>query len=315
MSQTRPTAVIVLAAGQGTRMKSALPKVMHPIGGRSLLHHAVSAAEGTCAEHLVVVVRHERDRLVAHLDSLPLASQRSLVIADQDEIPGTGRATECALTQLPEDISGTVVVTYGDVPLLRTETINDLVEVHESSSNAVTVLSAEVEDPTGYGRIVRDSSGALLRIVEQKDADEDERAISEINSGIYAFDAVALKEALASLTTDNAQGEKYLTDVIGLSRRAGRAVAATVTEDLWQVEGANDRVQLANLGKELNRRQCEKFMRAGVSIIDPDTTWIDVDVTLSQDVTILPGTQLLGATDIATGAVIGLDTTLKDTEV
>src|SRR5699024_780368 len=163
--------------------------------------------------------------LVAHLDSLPLASQRSLLIADQDEVPGTGRATECALTQLPEDISGTVVVTYGDVPLLTTETINDLVEVHESSSNAVTVLSA-VDDPTGYGRIVRDSSGALLRIVEEKDANEDERAISEINSGIYAFDAVALKEALASLTTDNAQGEKYLTDVIGLSRQAGRAVAA-----------------------------------------------------------------------------------------
>ena len=315
MSQTRPTAVIVLAAGQGTRMKSALPKVMHPIGGRSLLHHAVSAADGTHADHLVVVVRHEREQLVAHLDSLPLASQRSLLIADQDEVPGTGRATECALTQLPEDISGTVVVTYGDVPLLTTETINDLVEVHESSSNAVTVLSAEVDDPTGYGRIVRDSSGALLRIVEQKDANEDELAISEINSGIYAFDAVALKEALASLTTDNAQGEKYLTDVIGLSRQAGRPVAATVTDDLWQVEGANDRVQLANLGKELNRRQCEKFMRAGVSIIDPDTTWIDVDVAICQDVTILPGTQLLGATDVATGAVIGPDTTLKDTEV
>jgi bifunctional UDP-N-acetylglucosamine pyrophosphorylase/glucosamine-1-phosphate N-acetyltransferase len=315
MSQTSPTAVIVLAAGQGTRMKSALPKVMHPIGGRSLLHHAVSAAAGTSPEHLVVVVRHERDQLVAHLDSLPLASQRTLVIADQDEVPGTGRATECALTQLPEDLTGTIVVTYGDVPLLTTETINGLVAVHESASNAVTVLSAEVDDPSGYGRIVRDANGSLLRIVEQKDADETERAISEINSGIYAFDASALKEGLASLTTDNAQGEKYLTDVIGHSREAGRPVAATATDDLWQVEGANDRVQLAQLGKELNRRQCEKFMRAGVSVIDPDTTWIDVDVSIGQDVTILPGTQLLGATDIAASAVIGPDTTLKDTEV
>lgn len=315
MSQTRPTAVIVLAAGQGTRMKSTLPKVMHPIGGRSLVHHAISAAAGTAPEHLVVVVRHERDQLVSHLDSLPIASSRTLLVADQDEVPGTGRATECALTQLPEDISGTVVVTYGDVPLLTTETIDGLVEAHEAASNAVTVLSAEVEDPNGYGRIVRDATGALLRIVEQKDAGDDERAIREINSGIYAFDAAALKQGLASLTTDNAQGEKYLTDVIGYSREAGLSVAATVTQDLWQVEGANDRVQLANLGKELNRRQCEKFMRAGVSIIDPDTTWIDVDVSIAQDVTILPGVQLLGATDIGTGAVVGPDTTLKDTEV
>lgn len=315
MSQTRPTAVIVLAAGQGTRMKSSLPKVMHPIGGRSLLHHAISAAAGTTPEHLVVVVRHERDQLVAHLDSLPLNSTQTVLIADQDEVPGTGRATECALTQLPDDLSGTVVVTYGDVPLLTAETINSLVEVHESSHNAVTVLSAEVDDPTGYGRIVRDASGSLLRIVEQKDASEDQRAIREINSGIYAFDASALKAGLDSLTTDNAQGEKYLTDVIGFSREGGLSVAATATHDLWQVEGANDRVQLANLGKELNRRVCEKWMRAGVSIMDPDTTWIDVDVSLGEDATILPGVQLLGATDIGAGAVVGPDSTLKDTEV
>ncbi|MDN6374149.1 MAG: bifunctional UDP-N-acetylglucosamine diphosphorylase/glucosamine-1-phosphate N-acetyltransferase GlmU, partial [Brevibacterium aurantiacum] len=142
-----------------------------------------------------------------------------------------------------------------------------------------------------------------------------QRGIDEINSGIYAFDAAALRDGLASLTTDNAQGEKYLTDVIGFSRDAGHSVAATATQDLWQVEGANDRVQLANLGKELNRRVCEKWMRAGVSIIDPDTTWIDMDVSLGEDVTILPGVQLLGATDIASGAVVGPDSTLKDTEV
>lgn len=315
MSQTRPIAVIVLAAGQGTRMKSTLPKVLHPIGGRSLLHHSITAAAGAAPEHLVVVVRHERDQLVSHLDSLPINSTQTVLIADQDEVPGTGRATECALTQLPDDLSGTVVVTYGDVPLLTADTINSLVEVHESSRNAVTVLSAEVDDPNGYGRIVRDASGALLRIVEQKDASDDQRSIREINSGIYAFDAAALKAGLASLTTDNAQGEKYLTDVIGFSRDAGQSVAATATADLWQVEGANDRVQLANLGKELNRRVCEKWMRAGVSIIDPDTTWIDMDVSLGEDVTVLPGVQLLGATDIGSGAVVGPDSTLKDTEV
>lgn len=315
MSQTRPIAVIVLAAGQGTRMKSTLPKVLHPIGGRSLLHHSIVAAAGTSPEHLVVVVRHERDQLVSHLESLPMDSTQTVLIADQDEVPGTGRATECALTQLPDDLDGTVVVTYGDVPLLTADTINSLVEAHESSHNAVTVLSAEVDDPNGYGRIVRDASGALLRIVEQKDASDDQRSIREINSGIYAFDASALRAGLASLTTDNAQGEKYLTDVIGFSRDAGQSVAATATQDLWQVEGANDRVQLANLGKELNRRVCEKWMRAGVSIIDPDTTWIDMDVSLGEDATILPGVQLLGATDIGTGAVVGPDSTLKDTEV
>ncbi|RBP63673.1 UDP-N-acetylglucosamine pyrophosphorylase /glucosamine-1-phosphate N-acetyltransferase [Brevibacterium sanguinis] len=315
MSQTRPSAVIVLAAGQGTRMRSTLPKVMHPIGGRSLLHHAIAAASGTRPEHLVVVVRHERDQLVAHLQSLPETSTQTVLIADQDEVPGTGRATECALSQLPEDLSGTVVVTYGDVPLLTAETIAGLVEIHESSHNAVTVLSAEVDDPTGYGRIVRDAAGSLLRIVEHKDATDEERAIREINSGIYAFDAAALRQGLASLTTDNVQGEKYLTDVIGFSRQEGLAVAATATDDLWQVEGANDRVQLAKLGKELNRRIVEKWMRAGVSVIDPETTWIDVDVSLSEDVTILPGVQLLGATDVHAHAVIGPDSTLKDTEV
>ncbi|GAA1635639.1 MULTISPECIES: bifunctional UDP-N-acetylglucosamine diphosphorylase/glucosamine-1-phosphate N-acetyltransferase GlmU [Brevibacterium] len=315
MPQTRPVAVIVLAAGQGTRMKSALPKVMHPIGGRSLLHHAIAAAAGTSPDHLVVVVRHERDQLVAHLEDLSITSTRTVLVADQDEVPGTGRATECALTQLPADLDGTVVVTYGDVPLLTTETITGLVEVHEGERNAVTVLSAEVGDPTGYGRIVRDGAGNLLRIVEQKDATEAERAIHEINSGIYAFDAAALRTGLSSLTTDNAQGEKYLTDVVAVSHDAGLPVAATATDDLWQVEGANDRVQLAQLGKELNRRTCEKWMRAGVSIIDPDTTWIDVDVSLGQDVTLLPGVQLLGATDIGDGAVVGPDSTLKDTEV
>ena len=315
MPQIRPTAVIVLAAGQGTRMKSALPKVMHPIGGRSLLHHAIAAAEGTAPDHLVVVVRHERDQLVAHLDDLSITSTRTVLVADQDEVPGTGRATECALTQLPAELAGTVVVTYGDVPLLTTETINGLVEVHEGEGNAVTVLSAEVDDPTGYGRIVRDGAGNLLRIVEQKDATEAEAAIHEINSGIYAFDATALRTGLAALTTDNAQGEKYLTDVVGVSHDAGLPVAATATDDLWQVEGANDRVQLAQLGKELNRRTCEKWMRAGVTIIDPDTTWIDVDVSLGADVTLLPGVQLLGATDIGDRAVVGPDSPLKDTEV
>ena len=315
MPQHSPAAVIVLAAGAGTRMKSATPKVMHPIAGRSLLHHAISAAAGTVPEHLVVVLRHAREQVAEHLESISGSIDRSVLVADQDDVPGTGRAAECALTQLPEDIGGTVVVTYGDVPLLTTDTLLALVEHHEAHTNAVTVLSANVANPTGYGRIVRDAQGGLERIVEEKDADDAVKLLSEINSGIYAFDAQVLRSALAEVSTDNAQGEKYLTDVIGIARGAGSRVAALTTDDVWQVEGANDRVQLAQLGRELNRRIVEAHMRAGVTVVDPETTWIDADVVIAPDVTILPGVQLHGACDIAADAVIGPDSTLSDMEV
>ncbi|MFB9775275.1 bifunctional UDP-N-acetylglucosamine diphosphorylase/glucosamine-1-phosphate N-acetyltransferase GlmU [Brevibacterium otitidis] len=315
MTANRPAAVIVLAAGAGTRMKSATPKVMHPIGGRSLLHHAINAAAGAQPQHLVVVLRHAREQVAEHVATIAEAIDRQVLVADQDDVPGTGRAAECALTQLPEDLTGTVVVTYGDVPLLTAETLTDLVAFHEERSGAVTVLSAEVARPQGYGRIVRDAAGDLARIVEEKDATEDEKRICEINSGIYAFDAAVLRESLAQVGTDNAQAEKYLTDVIGIARAAGGTVTARAIDDFWQVEGANDRIQLAQLGKELNRRVIEHWMRSGVTVVDPDTTWIDADATLAPDATILPGVQLYGACDIASDAVIGPDTTLTDTEV
>src|SRR5699024_4372301 len=260
----------------------------------------------------------ERERVVEHL----LAHNADLVIADQDEIPGTGRAVEQGLEAIGS-VTGTVVVTYGDVPLLTPETLNALVTEHQNAGNAVTVLSADVPDATGYGRIVRDDSGLVTQIVEHKDAlkiaeetgDSTLVDITEINSGIYAFDGKILSQSLAQVTTENVQGEKYLTDVLELAREAGGRVAAYVTEDLMEVEGVNDRVQLATLGAELNRRITQRWMRSGVSIIDPSTTWIDVDVELGQDVTIKPNTQLQGKTTIATGATIGPDTTLNDVEV
>ncbi|MEO7071364.1 MAG: bifunctional UDP-N-acetylglucosamine diphosphorylase/glucosamine-1-phosphate N-acetyltransferase GlmU [Nostocoides sp.] len=311
MNPTRPAAVIILAAGEGTRMKSSTPKVLHRIGGRSLVGHAIIAARATEPEHLVVVVRHERALVAAHVSAL----DSSAVIADQDDVKGTGRATECALDMLPADLDGTVLVTYGDVPLLAGETLVALIAAHTLGSAAATVVTAHVPDPTGYGRILRDDNGAVAGIVEQKDATDEQRAITEINSGIYAFDAATLRAALAEVGTDNAQGEKYLTDVLAIARSAGGAVRAHVVDDLWQTEGVNDRVQLAALGKELNRRLCETWMRAGVTIVDPTTTWIDSDVTIGQDTTIRPGTQLLGATTIGSGAVIGPEVTLTDTEV
>ncbi len=322
MSETtapRPSAVIVLAAGQGTRMKSATPKVMHRIGGRSLVGHALHAAASLKPEHLVAVVRHERDRVAAHIEEqLP-----GTAIADQDEVPGTGRAVELGLEAVPADTEGTVVVTYGDVPLLTPETLADLVATHEQDGNAVTVLTASLEDPTGYGRIVRDAEGLVERIMEHKDAlahaestgDSSFVEIAEVNSGIYAFDAALLRRTLPTLSTDNVQGEKYLTDVLGLARAEGGRVASVGTEDVWEVEGANDRRQLSDLGRQLNDRVLRHWMKEGVTVIDPSSTWVDVTVQLSNDVVLKPGTQLHGTTTVGTDAVVGPDTTLTDTEV
>jgi bifunctional UDP-N-acetylglucosamine pyrophosphorylase / glucosamine-1-phosphate N-acetyltransferase len=311
VSSTRPAAVLVLAAGEGTRMKSATPKVLHRIGGRSLLGHAVAAARALDPEHLVVVVRHERDQVAAHVSEI----DPDALVADQDEIKGTGRAVACGLSALPAPPTGTVVVTYGDVPLLSPETLLALVERHEAEGAAATVLTAEVADPTGYGRILRDAGGDVLGIVEHKDADEAQRRIREMNSGIYAFDGAVLADALGRIGTDNVQGELYLTDVLGIAREDGRRVVALGTDDVWQVEGVNDRVQLATLGAELNRRVLERWMRAGVTVVDPGTTWVDVPVELAPDVTLLPGTQLHGATTVAGGASVGPDTTLVDCQV
>ena len=291
-------------------MRSATPKVLHPIGGRSLLGHALAAAAGLDPHQLVVVVRHERDRVAAHVEQVAPAA----VVADQDEVKGTGRAVQCGLQAL-EPLHGTVVVTYGDVPLLKAETLRQLVAEHEAAGNAVTVLTAHIHDPTGYGRVVRADDGTVAAIVEHRDAADAQLAITEINSGIYAFDAAVLTAALERVTTGNDQGEMYLTDVLAIVRADGGRVAAQVTDDVWQTEGVNDRVQLARLGAELNRRVVEGWMRAGVTVVDPATVWIDVQARLEPDVTLLPGTQLLGETTVATGATVGPDTTLRDVTV
>jgi bifunctional UDP-N-acetylglucosamine pyrophosphorylase/glucosamine-1-phosphate N-acetyltransferase len=310
-AHTRPAAVIVLAAGQGTRMRSRTPKVLHQIAGRSLIAHAIAAAAGLSPEQLVVVVRHQRDLIAAHVTG----TDPSVVIADQDDVPGTGSAVACALRSLDPGLSGTVVVTYGDVPLLTPQTLHDLVRSHQARGSGVTVLTAQVQDPAGYGRVLRDDAGQVTAIVEHRDADDEQRTIREINSGIYAFDAEVLRSGLARLGTGNAQGEMYLTDVLALAREQGSDVHAHVTTDLWQVEGVNDRAQLAALGAELNRRLIRAWMLAGVTVIDPATTWVDAGVRLAPDVTLRPGVQLLGDTTVEAGAVIGPDTTLTDCTV
>ncbi|HYP74121.1 MAG TPA: bifunctional UDP-N-acetylglucosamine diphosphorylase/glucosamine-1-phosphate N-acetyltransferase GlmU, partial [Microbacterium sp.] len=303
-------AVVILAAGQGTRMKSTLPKVLHRIGGRPLVGHVLDTARDLAPAHVLVVVRHERDQVA---DAVAGVADE-VVVVDQDEIPGTGRAVEVALAAVP-DFAGDVLVLSGDVPLLDHDTLDALVAEHRASRAAITLLSAVLDDATGYGRVIRTTSGTVERIVEQKDATAAEAAVTEINAGVYVFQAPTLRSKLALVGTGNAQGEKYLTDVIGLARADGLAVTASIVSDVTLTLGVNDRAQLAEAGRLLNARTVRRWQLAGASIQDPATTWIDVTAELAPDVTVLPNTHLLRATVIAAGATIGPDTTLEDCEV
>jgi bifunctional UDP-N-acetylglucosamine pyrophosphorylase/glucosamine-1-phosphate N-acetyltransferase len=315
-------------------MRSATPKVLHTLAGRSMLGHAIAAARSLEPGRLAVVVRHGRDAVAAHAREL----DPHVLLADQDDVPGTGRAVQVGLSVLDAAaqadaagtgdgpgvpgaathacVEGAVVVLAGDIPLLDGGTLAELLAAHAADGNAVTVLTTELEDPTGYGRVLRDpGTGDVLGIVEEKDADTAQRALQEVNSSVYVFDAAVLRGALGRLGRDNAQGEVYLTDVLAIARADGGRVRALRTDDPLLVQGVNDRVQLAALRAALNRRILEDWMRDGVTVVDPATTWVDVDVELARDVTLLPGTQLHGATVIAEGATVGPDTTLTDVEV
>ena len=301
-------AVIVLAAGAGTRMKSSTPKVLHELAGRPLLWHALRAAGGLAPTDLVAVVGHGRDEVGAFLAAA--TDLPKVQVAVQDEQLGTGHAVSCALT-VTGQLTGTVVVSYGDVPLLTTGTLNALATAHAAEGNAVTVLTADVVDPHGYGRIVRDSGGGVAAIVEQKDADVDQRRITEINSGVYAFDGAVLSGALPRLGAANAQGERYLTDVVAMARADGLRVGTVRSADAQEIEGVNDRVQLAQMARLLNDRLVRAAQLAGVTVQDPATTWIHADVVIGPDTVILPGTSLEAGTVIGAGCRIGPDTTLS----
>ncbi len=304
-------AVIVLAAGQGTRMKSARPKVLHSIAGRSLVGHVLAAARSLDPAHVIAVVRHDRDSVVTTI--VELAPEA--IIVDQDEVPGTGRAVELGIAALPAGFEGDVVVVSGDVPLLDAATLATLIASHRAADAAATLLSAILTDATGYGRVIRDADGRLVAIVEHRDASPLELEVTEINSGTYVFRVGALREQLALVEVANAQGEKYLTDVIRLLSDVGSAVSAMPVVEGWRVAGVNDRVQLAEASRRMNQLIVQRWQREGVTVQDPATTWIDADVVLAEDVELLPGTQLKGATVVAAGAIVGPDTTLVDCEV
>jgi len=309
VSETSPAAVVILAAGEGKRMKSRTPKVLHTLCGRTLLGHALAAADELNPARLVVVVGHGREPVSAEVAAV---TPQALVVR-QDQQHGTGHAVRM-VTEAIGVVPGTVVVSYGDMPLLRGATLRELVDRHHRAGNAVTVLTAQ-GDAAGYGRIVRDSDGEFLRIVEERDATPAERAIDEYNSGCYAFDGILLADAIKRVTTDNEQQQEYLTDVVAILRGDGHPVGTMLAADPGEIAGVNDRVQLAQARRELNDRILDGWMRAGVTIIDPASTWIDVTVTLGQDAEIGPQTQLLGATAIGEGAKIGPNCLLEDTSV
>lgn len=304
-------AVVVLAAGEGNRMRSELAKVLHAICGRSLLGHVLTAAEPLGAPSTVVVVGHGRDQVTEHLAEI--ASGATPIV--QEEQRGTGHAVGLALAAIDTDLEGTVVVLPGDAPLLTSETLLRLLERHQEAAAAATVLSAELPDPTGYGRVVRDSDGHVRAIVEERDADDSTRQLREVNASVYAFDLTKLRHALNRITSDNAQGEMYLTDVVGVLVADGDIVASVATPDPVEALGVNDRAQLAVVRRAMRDRIVAHWMRAGVTVVDPQTTWMGVRVTIEPDATIHQNTQLHGATHIARMASVGPDCTLRDTRV
>ncbi len=299
----------MLAAGEGTRMKSSTPKVLHPIAGRSLLGHVLTAIETLSPKNIRVVVGAGHEVVNAHLQEI--APRATSVL--QERRGGTGHAVQLALEGI--GTSGTVLVVAGDTPLLSGSTMAQLVAAHQEGSFAATVLTAEFPDPTGYGRIIRADNGDLLRIVEERDATEIERAIEEINSGVYVFDLAKLINAIGRLTNQNSQGELYLTDVIEILRNDGGRVVPVLTPDYIEILGINDRTQLAECAALMRDQINDAFMRSGVTMIDPTTTWIDTTVEISNDVTIYPGSALAGKTKIASGAVIGPRATLIDCDI
>jgi len=301
--------VVVLAAGEGTRMKSSTPKVLHSISGRTLLGHVLHAVDGLGAKNLRVVVGAGRELVEEHVATI--APHATTVF--QEHRGGTGHATQLALAGITP--TGTVLVLAGDTPMLTNESLAALLDVHHKGGFVASVMTAEHPDPTGYGRIIRGEDGSLLRIVEERDASDNEKAIYEINSGVYAFDGAKLAGAIGKLKNDNSQGELYLTDVLEILRNDGGSIAAVLIEDFIEILGVNDRAQLAESAALLRDLINDDLMKSGVTIVDPMNTWVDSTASVASDVTLLPGTWIAGSTTVASGAVIGPRTTLVDCTV
>ena len=315
MSQYRPLSAVVLAAGEGTRMRSGTPKVLHPLCGRPMLLHVVDALAELPLERIVVVVGHGAERVTKTLQD-QLVTEVPVEFVEQRVQRGTGDAVSVAITRFDDlDAEDDLLVLPADAPLVRAETIARLATEHRLQDAAAAILTAVVPEPFGLGRVIRDKDGRVSRIVEHADASGDEREITEINTSIYCFRRGLLAPALRRLSPENAQGEYYLTDAIGVLRDAGHKVIALQAEDTAEAIMVNDRVQLAEAEAELRARINRGWMRAGVTMVDPATTYIDATVELEPDVRLLPGTILEGRTVVGADAVIGPNTRLVDVVV
>jgi bifunctional UDP-N-acetylglucosamine pyrophosphorylase / glucosamine-1-phosphate N-acetyltransferase len=307
-----PAAVIILAAGEGSRMRTRTPKMLNEVCGRTMLGHVAAAARELAPQRLILVVSAERGQVAEFARThVPDAS---LVVQERAGSWGTGHAVRTVLESVGA-IDGTVVVIYSDTPLLRGATLARLVDEHQRSRAAVTALTVIAPDPTGYGRIIRDEDGQVTGIVEEADATPEQRAITEISSGMFAFDGELLADAVKRVPTASATGEEYLTEVPAILRADGYPVATARCADFDEVQGVNDQQQLARARRVLNQRLLAEWMSAGATIMDPATTWVDVGVTLEPGARILPSTLLQGSTTVAAGASVGPGCLLRDTEV
>jgi bifunctional UDP-N-acetylglucosamine pyrophosphorylase/glucosamine-1-phosphate N-acetyltransferase len=302
------TAAVVLAAGKGTRFRSELAKVLHPAAGRTMLRWALEALRPLQLDRVVVVVGHQADDVAAEASAAGIPGLSMVLQAEQN---GTGHAVRQAFAAGALDGVDTVLVLPGDVPLLESSALSAVLDAH--GDRAVTLVSTNLDDPAGYGRVVRDADGVVTRIVEHRDAAPEELAVTEVNSSIYAFAADRLRDALANLSTDNEQGEEYLTDVVAPLAAQGGAGAVVVDAEL--VAGVNDRGQLADAAAVLRRRIIAGHLRDGVTVVDPTSTYVGADVRIEADAVLLPGAHLEGATRIGAGAEIGPDSRLVDTQV
>ena len=297
---------LIMAAGSGTRMKSSKPKVAFDMLGKPLVRWVVDAAEDAGCDEVLCILGHGSDEVEPMVGDTKVVYQRERL--------GTGHAVMCASEEL-ERCGGSVAVLSGDCPLVRPSTIQSLFQMQSDTGASAVVLTNVVDDPAGYGRIIRDLDGNVSAIVEHKDCTPGQLQVREVNSGMYAFDVADLLDCLGRIGNDNAQGEYYLTDVIGLLVQDGKKVCAMTVDDPSETMGINNRVQLADATKQMQRRINERHMLSGVSMMDPDLVWIGPDVEIEPDVDLLPMTFLTGDTKVATGCTIGPNTRIADSTI
>lgn len=302
---------VILAAGQGTRMKSALPKVVHKVMGKCMVEHAIIAAKEAGADKICVVVGHGADIVKSEIEKTPYSED--VIFVTQDKQLGTGHAVKCAREFIGKQ--GETLILFGDTPLITGDTLSRLVKTHRFEGNAITVLSAHINDPTGYGRIIRGIDGEFIKSVEHKDATDEERLCDEVNSGMYVFDSDKLYEALDLITNDNAQGEYYLPDTLMIIRDKGYKVDAMPADDAAEIEGVNSRVQLAHAEEVMKLRINKGWMEQGVTIINPDATYIMPDAVIENDVVIYPDTFILGKSVIGRDSIIGPFCYIKNADI